>query len=80
MSLPEVPEPLGLPRFPERITRWTHRHPVMEVRETQIDPKLTNGVRTEWRPAGTDDQWLPVNPHDLRRLYVEIPPKKDNDQ
>ena len=61
------------PNPPATYSRWTHRHPVMEVRTelTGSGPKLPR-VRTMWRPDGTDGPWLPVNTHDLARYYVEI--------
>ena len=76
-ELPEVPTPGPAPEYPTTFARWTHRHPVMEVR-TQVLPPITRGtpnLRTFWRPHGTNDPWVPCNIHDLARMYIEIVPK-----
>ena len=81
-ALPEVPTPGPAPENPATITRWTHRHPCMEVRTRTIRlARKLDVTRTEWRPEGVDGApWLPVNIHDLARGFVEVIPPTQKDR
>ena len=55
------------------VTRWTHKHPVIEV----APPLPELGVHRMVRPEGAD-KWLIVLDSTLRHLYAPIPkPKKE---